>query len=240
MRIAVFSDVHSNLPALKTVLADIDTAESTPGTSSATSSAMRPGQRGARTPSGGAGSDRHGQLRRRDGIRPGRVRLRIHESGREGARRRGLRLDESPHERREQAWLRSLAPEIRFEADGHRFLLGPRQSERINEYLYEDKPDQTFARIAAGTHADVIVCGHTHRPYDKTVAGTRFINVGSAGKPKDRDPRACWALNRDVARRRAGRVPSGRLRRRGRGTGGRGVRAAAGVRRSAPRGRGYA
>jgi diadenosine tetraphosphatase ApaH/serine/threonine PP2A family protein phosphatase len=26
------------------------------------------------------------------------------------------------------------------------------------------------------------------------VAGTRFINDGSAGKPKDGDPRACWAL----------------------------------------------
>jgi diadenosine tetraphosphatase ApaH/serine/threonine PP2A family protein phosphatase len=64
----------------------------------------------------------------------------------------------------------------------------------MNEYLYEDKPDATFARIAAGADADVILCGHTHRPYDKTVAATRFINVGSAGKPKDRDPRACWAL----------------------------------------------
>jgi diadenosine tetraphosphatase ApaH/serine/threonine PP2A family protein phosphatase len=61
-------------------------------------------------------------------------------------------------------------------------------------YLYEDKPDSTFARIAAGADADVIVCGHTHRPCDKTVGATRFINVGSAGKPKDGDPRACWAL----------------------------------------------
>jgi diadenosine tetraphosphatase ApaH/serine/threonine PP2A family protein phosphatase len=40
----------------------------------------------------------------------------------------------------------------------------------------------------------VIVCGHTHRPYDKALGEARFINVGSAGKPKDGDPRACWAL----------------------------------------------
>lgn len=93
-----------------------------------------------------------------------------------------------------KAWLRTLAPQIRFEADGHRFLLVHGSPRRINEYLYEDKPDETFARIAAGADADVIACGHTHRPYDKTVAGTRFVNVGSAGKPKDRDPRACWAL----------------------------------------------
>ncbi len=92
------------------------------------------------------------------------------------------------------AWLRTLAPQIQFEADGLRFLLVHGSPRKMNEYLYEDKPDSTFARIAAGADADVIVCGHTHRPYDKTVARTRFINDGSAGKPKDGDPRACWAL----------------------------------------------
>ena len=93
-----------------------------------------------------------------------------------------------------KAWLRTLAPQIRFEADGLRFLLVHGSPRKMNEYLYEDKPDSTFVRIAADADADVIVCGHTHRPYDKTVAGTRFINDGSAGKPKDGDPRACWAL----------------------------------------------
>lgn len=93
-----------------------------------------------------------------------------------------------------KAWLRSLPREIRFEADGRRYLLVHGSPRRLNEYLYEDKPDTTFARIAARADADVIVCGHTHRPYDKTVAGVRFINDGSAGKPKDGDPRACWAL----------------------------------------------
>ena len=93
-----------------------------------------------------------------------------------------------------KAWLRTLAPQIRFEADGLRFLLVHGSPRKMNEYLYEDKPDSTFERIAADANADVIVCGHTHRPYDKTVGATRFINDGSAGKPKDGDPRACWAL----------------------------------------------
>ena len=93
-----------------------------------------------------------------------------------------------------KAWLRTLAPQIRFEADGLRFLLVHGSPRKMNEYLYEDKPDSTFARIAADANADVIVCGHTHRPYDKIVGATRFINDGSAGKPKDGDPRCCWAL----------------------------------------------
>jgi putative phosphoesterase len=91
-------------------------------------------------------------------------------------------------------YLRSLEPEIRFQADGKRYLLVHGSPRRMNEYLFEDKPDATFARIAVGADADVIVCGHTHRPYDKTVGEARFINTGSAGKPKDGDPRACWVL----------------------------------------------
>ena len=93
-----------------------------------------------------------------------------------------------------KAFLRSLHPQIRFEQDGQRFLLVHGSPRRINEYLFEDKPDSTFARIAAGADADVIVCGHTHKPYTKQIGDTLFINVGSAGKPKDGDRRACWAL----------------------------------------------
>lgn len=93
-----------------------------------------------------------------------------------------------------KAWLRSLPREMRLQAGGLRLLLVHGSPRRINEYLYEDKPDATFARIAEGADADVIVCGHTHRPYDKRAGGARFVNDGSAGKPKDGDPRAAWAL----------------------------------------------
>jgi predicted phosphodiesterase len=37
-----------------------------------------------------------------------------------------------------KAWLRSLPREIRFEADGRRYLLVHGSPRRINEYLYED------------------------------------------------------------------------------------------------------
>jgi len=38
------------------------------------------------------------------------------------------------------------------------------------------------------------VFGHTHKPYAKQVAGVWFVNVGSVGKPKDGDPRACYVI----------------------------------------------
>ena len=123
------------------------------------------------------------------------MRLRVREAERDKAEGdAGFAWTKAHTSEANKAWLRTLHPQIRFEADGKRYLLVHGSPRRINEYLYEDKPDETFARIAAGADADVIVCGHTHKPYDKTVAGTRFVNVGSAGKPKDGDPRGCWAL----------------------------------------------
>jgi putative phosphoesterase len=93
-----------------------------------------------------------------------------------------------------KALLRKYLPEIRFTVDGLRFLLVHGSPRRNNEYLFEDRPESTFQRIAESAGAEVIVCGHTHKPYAKDVAGVTFINDGSAGYPKDGDPRACYAL----------------------------------------------
>jgi putative phosphoesterase len=195
MRLAFFSDVHSNLPALEAVLADI---------------------RAAGVDGRYALGDLVGyapwpnevlELLQAEAIP---TLLGNYDEG------TGFDLDEcgcaytDPVEKRlgdasfawtkaqtsdaNKAWLRSLPREIRFEADGRRYLLVHGSPRRINEYMYDDKPEATFERVGRGASADVIVCGHTHRPYDKTVAGVRWINDGSAGKPKDSDPRACWAL----------------------------------------------
>jgi putative phosphoesterase len=195
VRVAIFSDIHSNLPALEAVLADIEAA----------------------------GVDERYALGDLVGYAPwpNEVLERLREEAfpivmgnyDDGT---GFERDDcgcaypNPTEKalgdesfawtkahtsvENKDWLRSLRPQIRFEADGKRYLLVHGSPRRINEYLYEDKPDETFARIATGADADVIVCGHTHRAYDKTVGRARFVNVGSAGKPKDGDPRACWAL----------------------------------------------
>ena len=56
------------------------------------------------------------------------------------------------------------------------------------------RPAQTRARIAQTAETDVLVFGHTHRPWVKEIEGVLFVNAGSVGKPKDGDPRAAWAL----------------------------------------------
>lgn len=93
-----------------------------------------------------------------------------------------------------KAFLRSLAKDIRFEADGKRVLLVHGSPRRINEYLFEDRPVSSFQRLAASSNADIIVFGHTHKPYTKVVDSVLFVNAGSVGKPKDGDWRACYMM----------------------------------------------
>ena len=93
-----------------------------------------------------------------------------------------------------KAFLRSLAANIRFEAEGKRVLLVHGSPRKINEYLYESRPLWSFERLARDIAADVLVMGHTHLPYSKEVGGVLFVNDGSVGKPKDGDVRACYAL----------------------------------------------
>lgn len=90
--------------------------------------------------------------------------------------------------------LRQLPIEIRFETSGKRILLVHGSPRRINEYLFKDRPIESFQRIAVNADVDVIVFGHTHITYTKEVDGVLFVNVGSVGKPKDSDPRGCYVI----------------------------------------------
>lgn len=64
-------------------------------------------------------------------------------------------------------------------------------------YWTEDRPDSFCTKMAAAAGAkegDLIAFGHTHKPWQREVDGVRFLNLGSVGKPKDKDPRACYAI----------------------------------------------
>lgn len=73
---------------------------------------------------------------------------------------------------------------------------------RVNEYLFEDRDEKSLWRIMDQAAADIMCFGHTHMPYHRILAGEKdgksvhrhAINVGSVGKPKDKDPRGCYVL----------------------------------------------
>ncbi len=94
-----------------------------------------------------------------------------------------------------KAFLRQLVDQIPLQVGDLRVVLVHGSPRRINEYLYEDRPEAGIERLLDMVEADVLVCGHTHLPYHRVLAsGRHIINAGSVGKPKDDDPRAGYVV----------------------------------------------
>lgn len=91
-------------------------------------------------------------------------------------------------------FMKSLPVSISLRSHGKRVLIFHATPHKNNLYWYEDRPDKFFLEMAEKAEADVMIYGHTHRPYRKDISGRIFINAGSVGKPKDGDPRTCLAL----------------------------------------------
>lgn len=68
----------------------------------------------------------------------------------------------------------------------------PRSDEEI---VTAATPDGRLRGILAGAEQDVVVCGHVHAQYDRSVDGKRVANDGSVGLPYQGEPvGAFWAL----------------------------------------------
>ena len=93
-----------------------------------------------------------------------------------------------------KAFMKSLPSALSFPVSGKKVLLFHATPRKNNVYWYEERPEEFFLEMAGKSHADIMVYGHTHKPYRKDLKGKVFINAGSVGKPKDGDPRACIAM----------------------------------------------
>jgi len=106
----------------------------------------------------------------------------------------------------ERNYLRTLPAHLNIEFqlnnDKQNILLVHGSPRRINEYLFEDREDKSMIRILEQANADVLCFGHTHKPYHRIfntgdIQKPHFrhaINIGSVGKPKDGDPRSCYVI----------------------------------------------
>jgi putative phosphoesterase len=106
----------------------------------------------------------------------------------------------------ERAYLRTLPAHIKLEFqlnnDKLSLLLVHGSPRRVNEYLFEDREERSLLRIMQDADADIMCFGHTHKPYHRILPSVpdtpphyrHAINIGSIGKPKDGDPRGCYVL----------------------------------------------
>jgi putative phosphoesterase len=203
MRIALFSDIHANLPALEACLADMEARKPDAiyclgdlvGYNMWANEVIQLiRQRGIPTIFGnydqgiGLHSDECGCAYKTDVEKEmGKI---------------SISFTNSIVGEEERNYLRTLPAHIRidFHMQDEKLsvLLVHGSPRRVNEYLFEDREEKSMLRIMEQAQADVMCFGHTHKPFHRAMQdGERYrhaINIGSVGKPKDGDPRGCYVI----------------------------------------------
>ena len=97
-------------------------------------------------------------------------------------------------ERSQRDFLAQLPEQASFSADGLGEVLfchgSPRSDEEI---ITAATPEERLRAMLVGVKQGIVVCGHTHMQFDRTVDGVRIVNAGSVGMPYG-DAGAYWLL----------------------------------------------
>ena len=203
-RVTIFGDIHGNLPALEAVLADMDQRELSPlyclgdlvGYGTFPNEVIEiirerniPTLMGNYDQGVGNSSDDCGCA--------------YTNKAAEELGKRSIAWSNQNTTEENKSYLRQLTGQIPLALGGLRVQLVHGSPRKINEYLFENRPDASLERLLDLAQANVLVCGHTHIPYHRILpSGRHVVNAGSVGKPKDGNPQACYvvleAKNRDL------------------------------------------
>jgi len=89
-------------------------------------------------------------------------------------------------------YLRALPGELRLKAGNLEILMVHGSPRKINEYLFEASNE--VMEVTGEIKEDILICGHTHKPYYKVINGKHVINSGSVGKPKHGNPNGTYVI----------------------------------------------
>jgi predicted phosphodiesterase len=93
-------------------------------------------------------------------------------------------------------WFKKLTLDMRFVlSDGSRVLAvhstpGTDDGTGIDPHT----SDEELLKLVSSIHADLVLVGHTHLPFDRTVENIRVVNPGSISNPFPPDLRASYAI----------------------------------------------
>ena len=201
MRVAAIYDIHANLPALEAVLQDIRQAEVD---HVVVGGDVLPGPMPRETLACLAGLDIPVQFIRGNGDRvvlaqmAGTESSEVPEQFREIVRW-GARQLHPEDEQLLASWPQTLRVDIRGLGEVLFCHATPRNDSEIFTRLTDE--DRVLPMFE-GVDAPVVVCGHTHMQFDRTIGKTRVVNAGSVGMPFQ-EPGAYWlSLGPDVQLRR--------------------------------------
>lgn len=92
-------------------------------------------------------------------------------------------------------YLKNLPPQKELEIEGVKVLLVHGSPRKNDENIMPDLPIDKIEEIVAGVNADLIFCGHTHLPCGyQTSKKQTIVNDGSVGRPFTPEPKACYVV----------------------------------------------
>jgi putative phosphoesterase len=192
MRVAAIYDIHGNLPALEAVLQEIRQAEVD---HVVVGGDLVPGPMPRETLTCLLdleipvqfiqGNGEYEVLARMAGIDTGNVPQRFREVIRWVAQQL-----HPEYERLLASWPKTLRVEIRGLGEVLFCHATPRSNTEIFTRL---TPEDRLLAVFEGVNVPVVVCGHTHMQFDRTIGRIRVVNAGSVGMPFGK-PGAYWLL----------------------------------------------
>jgi predicted phosphodiesterase len=105
-----------------------------------------------------------------------------------------LRWTAAELDRDEVRWLESWPATLRVAIDGLGAALFCHATPRNDTEIFTRRTaEDRLAPVFAGVDAPLVVCGHTHMQFDRSVGPVRVVNAGSVGMPLS-GPGAHWLL----------------------------------------------
>jgi putative phosphoesterase len=192
MRVAAIYDIHANLPALEAVLQDIRRAEVD---LVVVGGDVLPGPMPRETITCLRDLDIPVQSIRGNGDRvvlaqrAGRDISEVPEPHREVMRWVAEQLDPE-----DEQWLASWPETLRVRIPELGEVLFCHATPRSDTEIFTRLTSEgRLLSIFEGLDVPLVVCGHTHMQFDRTIGGIRVVNAGSAGMPFG-EPGADWLL----------------------------------------------
>ncbi|HTE26480.1 metallophosphoesterase family protein [Flavitalea sp.] len=193
MRLAIISDIHGNLPALKAVLNDIDSRDIDQIVCLGDLVDFAP------WPNEVIHLIRTSKIMTIMGNHDERIAFDLpiiplskHSEKETIAREKAINHSKNSVTADNKAYLASLQKSIIIQYENVKLHFTHASPEGIDEYLYED--EESLEKRLLLVNTDFLLIGHTHLSYIKDFGNKKVINTGSVGRSKETDRKAAYSI----------------------------------------------